>query len=59
MRDVNKYYKIYDEIKDLQPEDTLQLVMEAKNDEEKHFFEMLGNYLLQEKQKKVIERNLF
>lgn len=59
MHDVNKYYKIYDEIKDLQPEDTLQLVMEAKNDEEKHFFEMLGNYLLQEKQKKVIERNLF
>ena len=59
MRDVNKYYKIYDEIKDLQPEDTLQLILEAKNDEEKHFFEMLGNYLLQEKQKKVIERNLF
>ncbi|WP_455720476.1 hypothetical protein [Agathobacter sp.] len=59
MCDVNKYYKIYDEIKDLQPEDTLQLIMEAKNDEEKHFFEMLGNYLLQEKQKKVIERNLF
>lgn len=59
MRDVNKYYKIYDEIKDLQPEDTIQLIMEAKSDEEKHFFEMLGNYLLQEKQKKVIERNLF
>ena len=59
MRDVNKYYKIYDEIKDLQPEDTIQLIMEAKSDEEKHFFEMHGNYLLQEKQKKVIERNLF
>ena len=39
--------------------DTLQLVMEAENDEEKQFFEMLGNYLLQEKQNKVIERNLF
>lgn len=33
--------------------------MEAENDEEKQFFEMLGNYLLQEKQNKVIERNLF
>lgn len=59
MCDVNKYYKMYDEIKDLQPEDTLQLIMEAKDDDEKHFFEMLGNYLLQEKQKKVIERKLF
>ena len=28
--------------------------MEAENDEEKQFFEMLGNYLLQEKQNKVI-----
>lgn len=55
MCDVKKYYNIYDELKKLKPEDTLQLVMEAENDEEKQFFEMLGNYLLQEKQNKVIE----
>lgn len=59
MCDVKKYYNIYDELKKLKPEDTLQLVMEAENDEEKQFFEMLGNYLLREKQNKVIERNLF
>ena len=59
MCDVKKYYNIYDELKKLKPEDTLQLVMEAENDEEKQFFEMLGTYLLQEKQNKVIERNLF
>ena len=59
MCDVKKYYNIYDELKKLKPEDTLQLVMEAENDEEKQFFEMLGNYLLQEEQNKVIERNLF
>lgn len=59
MCDVKKHYNIYDELKKLKPEDTLQLVMEAENDEEKQFFEMLGNYLLQEKQNKVIERNLF
>ena len=59
MCDVKKYYNIYDELKKLKPEDTLQLVMEAENDEEKQFFEMLGNYLLQAKQNKVIERNLF
>ena len=58
MCDVKKYYNIYDELKKLKPEDTLQLVMEAENDEEKQFFEMLGNYLLQEKQNKV-KRNIF
>ncbi|MGN0154051.1 MAG: hypothetical protein ACI4A3_06340 [Lachnospiraceae bacterium] len=59
MCDVNKYSKMFDDIKDLQPEDTLQLVMEAKDEDEREFFDMLGNFLLRQKQKKVIERNLF
>ena len=59
MCDVKNTIIFIDELKKLKPEDTLQLVMEAENDEEKQFFEMLGNYLLQEKQNKVIERNLF
>ena len=59
MCDVNKYLDMYKEIKTMQPEDTHQLVMEAKDEEERDFFEMLGNFLLQQKQKKVIEGNLF
>lgn len=59
MCDVSKYSKMFDDMKNLQPEDTLQLVMEAKDEDERDFFEMLGNFLLQQKQKKVIERNLF
>ena len=59
MCDVDKYLDMYHDMKNLQPEDTLQLVMEAKNDEERDFFAMLGNFLLQKKQKKVIEGNLF
>ncbi len=59
MCDVKKYFQMYDEIKDLEPEDTLQLVIEATDKEEKAFFEMVGNFLLQQKQKKVIEGNLF
>lgn len=50
---------MFDDMKNLQPEDTLQLVLEAKDEDERDFFEMLGNFLLQQKQKKVIERNLF
>ncbi len=59
MCDVSKYSKIYRDIKTLQPEDTLQLVMEAKDEEERNFFEMLGNFLLQQRQRKVIEGNMF
>ena len=35
MCDVKKYSEIYKDIKALQPEDTLQLVLEAETEEEK------------------------
>ena len=59
MCDVQKYMDMYKEIKNLQPEDTLQLVMESENKDEKAFFEMVGNFLLQQKKKEVVERKLF
>ena len=59
MCDVAKYSKMYKDIKNLQPEDTLQLVLESKTKDEKEFFELIGNYLLQKKQKEVIQGNLF
>ena len=59
MCDVKKYEKIYEDIKVLQPEDTLQLVLEAETEEQRNFYEMVGDFLLQQKQRQVIERNLF
>ena len=59
MCDVKKYNKIYKDITSLQPEDTLQLVLEAEPEEEKTFYELIGDFLLQMKQKQVIESNLF
>ena len=59
MCDVRKYSDMFKDMRNLQPEDTLQLVLEAKDEEERDFFEMPGNFLLQQKQKKVIEGNLF
>lgn len=59
MCDVKKYSQMFQDIKELQPEDTLQLVLEAESEEEQDFFVMVGNFLLQRKQKQVIERNLF
>lgn len=59
MCDVKKYEKIYEDIKNLQPEDTLQLVLEAETEEQRSFYEMVGDFLLQRKQCQVIERKLF
>ena len=59
MCDVKKYEALYKEIEKLKPEDTLQLVLEAETEEQRECYEMVGDFLLQKKQKKVIERNLF
>ena len=59
MCDVRKYSDIYKEIAKLNPDDTLQLVLESENEDEKDFYEMVGDYLLQKHQKEVVEGNLF
>ena len=59
MCDSKKFNEIYKDIKSLQPEDTFQLVLEAETEDEKNFYELIGDFLLQIKQKKVVERNLF
>jgi hypothetical protein len=59
MCDVSKYNEMYKDILTLQPEDTLQLVLEAETEDEKSFYEMVGDFLLQMKQRQVIERKLF
>ena len=59
MCDVKKYEQIYEDIKKLKPEDTLQLVLEAETEEQRSFYEMIGDYPLQKEQKKAIKGNLF
>ncbi|MEE1314279.1 MAG: hypothetical protein UHS49_00730 [Faecalimonas sp.] len=59
MCDVMKYSRIFEEINDLTTEDTMQLVREAESKEVRDFYVMVRNYFLQQKQKRVIERNLF
>ena len=48
---------IYKEIAKLNPKDTLQLVLECETEDEKDFYEMVGDYLLQKKQREVLGRN--
>ena len=58
MCDVKKFEQIYQEIETLQPEDTMQLVLEAETEDQRAFYEMVGDFLLQLRQKKAIEGNL-
>ena len=59
MCDVKKYNEIFQEINNLRQDDTVQLILEAKTQDERDFYAMVGNFLLQKKQRNVIEGNLF
>ena len=59
MCDTKKYQDIYQEIKDLDPDDTLQLIAEARDKDEQRFFVLIGDYLLQKNQREAIKENRF
>ena len=59
MCNIKKYNDIYNDIKELTQDDTMQLILEAPTEDEKEFYEMVGDYLLQRKQRDCIARNTF
>lgn len=59
MCDLNRYYKMYQEIKELTPDNTLRLMMHANSKDEQTFWGIVGNFLLQKKQKELIEKQAY
>ena len=59
MVELKKYADIYEEIKKLSNDDTLQLVLESEDEEVKDFYEVVGDFLLQQRQREVVSKNLF
>ena len=59
MCDLKKYADIYEEVKKLTNSDTIQLVLESEDEEMKDFYEVVGDFLLQQRQKKTVEGKLF
>ena len=59
MLNKEKYTEIYKDINELQLQDTLQLISEASTPDEKDFFEVITNYLLQKRQREAIKNNVF
>jgi len=46
--------RLYEECKDMDIDETMELVLSAETEEEQDFFSMLSDFLLQKQQKKVI-----
>ena len=55
MCDVKKYSDIYKEISKLNTQDTLQLVLESETEEEKDFYELVEDFLLQKSNRKFLK----
>ena len=51
--------KLYEECKDMDIDETMELVLNAETEEEQDFFSMLRDFILQRKQKKVIAQTRF
>ena len=51
--------KLYEECKDMDIDETMDLVLNAETEEEQDFFSMLSGFILQRKQKQVIAQKRF
>lgn len=51
--------KLYEECKDMDIEETMDLVLSAETEEEQDFFSMLSDFIFQRKQKHVIAQKRF
>ena len=52
-------YQQVDKLRDSPHFSALDVICESENDDEKQFFAMLSNYLLQKKQTEIIEKKVF
>ncbi len=57
MCDTKKFYEMYEEMLQLNANDTLQLVLNAEDEDQKNFFVMLSDFLLRTHQKHAIQEN--
>lgn len=59
LRDINRYHEIYQEMKQIQPDDVFWLITNAKNKDEQDFFAMVGDFFMQRRQKELIEKKAY
>jgi len=52
-------HKLYDQCQEIQFDDSQEILMNAKSSEEAEFFQFVMDFILQQKQKKVIAEKRF
>jgi hypothetical protein len=51
--------ELYNQCKDMDIEETIELVLDAKTQEEQEFFSLVSDFVLQKKQEEVIRNKRF
>ena len=51
--------RLYEQFRGMDIHDTLDLIFKAETDEEKEFFSLISDFIMQAKQKEVIENKGF
>lgn len=51
--------KLYEQCRDMDIDETLNLVLNAETEEEQEFFSLLSDFILQRKQKEVIAQERY
>ena len=59
MSDIEVIRELYNRCKDLDIEDTIELELGAADEEERYFIAVISDFILQQKQRKVIEQKRF
>ncbi len=59
MSDIEVIRELYKRCKDLDIEDTIELELGAVDEDERDFISVISDFILQQKQRKVIEQKRF
>ena len=59
MSGIEEEKKLYNTCRDMDIEETMELVLNAETEEEGEFFSMLSDFILQRKQREVIAQKEF
>ena len=59
MIDMAKFDEIYNELKNLDVDDFLQIIINAESEEERKFYVCVSDFFIQEAQKELIEKGVF
>ncbi len=59
MNNLEIYKELYIKCQELDVEDAVELVLNAETEDEREFYEMTSNYILQLKQRKLIKQGIF